>query len=356
MSVYIWLVVLLLLTAWLMKGNRKGNKLYIFTACALLFCVMAFRDISAVGMDSATSYVRAFNNAGTTDWENVTNLTRDEHNIGFYYFAKLAYQITGGDYQAFIMIISAICMISFARFIRKYSPSPVQSALYFMGLMFYTLMFDALKQALAMSILLFAFDAIVNRKPIRFIILVLFASWFHFPAMVFLPAYWIGNMKANKNYILMLGFMLLLTFIFREQLLKVMTDAYDTKIYDRERTFFATKVIIMIVIVAAALVLRKPTQKDRTYCIMLQLMGVAIVLQTFSTYNNTFERLSNYYFQVATVFIPLVFEDLSHINNCVDNRAFIKKIASYAFCAFAIWRFLDYVGNAPSFVNYSFYF
>ena len=49
-----------------------------------------------------------------------------------------------------------------------------------------------------MVFVLYSFDAIVDRKLLRFLILMAVASVFHYPALVFLPAYWIANMKVGK--------------------------------------------------------------------------------------------------------------------------------------------------------------
>ena len=112
---------------------------------------------------------------------------------------KLVYDRSGGNYQTFIIIWSAITMICFMHFIRRYSTSPLQSILYFFGLLFYLLMFNALKQAMAMAFILLAFDGIVERKLWKFLLWVVIASVFHYPALIFLPAYWIANMKLSRN-------------------------------------------------------------------------------------------------------------------------------------------------------------
>lgn len=358
MTAFTWMVILIVLAALLLQGNVKGNKKYIIVACILLFCVYGLRDAYSIGGDTTSSYLHGFQKMGNTEWSEIDEASSSGHNQGFFYFEKLMYDICDGDYQLFIVCIAAFIMIVFAHFISNYSPSPVQSVLYYCGLLYYTFMFSALKQSIAMAFVLLAFDAVIDKKAIRFLILVFVASRFHFPSLVFLPAYWIANMKIGRSYLITLAAMLLVTFLLRDQLLDLMTDVYDTTIYENELSFLANKVIIMLIIVVAALVLRPPTQEDRLYCALLQLVGVAIVLQTFANYNNTFERLADYYFQFSVVFIPMVFESVELRKEFLSPKtcSLIKTVAPILFCAFAIWRFLNYADNNPTLSPYAFFF
>ncbi|MBR5293814.1 MAG: hypothetical protein IKU31_03490, partial [Oscillospiraceae bacterium] len=112
-------------------------------------------------------------------------------------------------------------------------------------------------------------------------------------------------------------------------------------------------------IVAAALVLRPPQEEDRVYGILLQFMGIAIVIQTFASYNNTFERLANYYFQFCVVFIPLVFQVDSRRATLLDAKteAMAKQLAPWAFGAFGVWRFANHISsNFWIWLPYRFFF
>lgn len=371
MSVYHWLVVLVLLLAYLMHGEKKGNLKYILLVIALLFCVYGLRDAYSIGSDSSSSYLHQFERLEGTTWSDMPPLsewlsiqdfgaarTGHERSVAFRWLMKLCYDLSGGEYQLFIGVIAVFVMVVFAQFIYRFSPSPLQSFLYYFGLMYYTMMFSVLKQSIAMAFVLLAFNALVDRKPTRFIILVLVGSMFHFPALVFLPAYWVANMRLGKSYLIFLAALFAFTYLFREQLLDWMTDAYDTAIKDTGRRFFANKVIVMIVIITAALVIRPPSEEDRVYSSLLMILGVSAVIQTFSTYNNTFERLADYYFQFAIVFLPMVFEDITPPRRYLTDLELvtIRRVGPYLFGAFAIWRFLNSTVQNPSLYPYQFYF
>ena len=355
MNMYVGMMAAVLILAYVMRGDKPENKDYIWLSCLLMFVLCGMRDVYNIGIDSSTSYVAIFQGLGEMDWEGIPQ----GNNMGFSYLLKLCHSLTGGDYQSFYMLYTAFFMAIFGRFVSKYSPNPVQSFCYFWGLLCYIFLFDGIKQGIAMGFITLAFDAIVEKKPLRFALLVSIAWWFHAPALVFAPAYLIAMMKPGRMYLLFLAALLAFTYNFRDQILELMLEFYDTNIYDYEMRFLANKAIIMLGIVTAALVLRPPEEEDRVYGILLQFMGIAIVIQTFASYNNTFERLANYYFQFCVAFIPLVFQADTRRSQLLDlkTEAMAKQLAPWAFCAFGVWRFANYIqANDWLWLPYRFFF
>ena len=355
MNMYVGMMAAVLVLAYVMRGDKPENKDYIWLSCLLMFALCGLRDVYSIGIDSATSYVSIFRRLGETDWADIPQ----GNNMGFTYLLKLCHTLTGGDYQSFYMLYTAFFMVIFGRFVSKYSPSPVQSFCYFWGLLCYIFLFDGIKQGIAMGFITLAFDAIVEKKPLWFALLVYIAWWFHAPALIFAPAYLIAMMKPGRMYLLFLAALLAFTYTFRDRILELMLEFYDTTIYDYEMRFLANKVIIMLGIVAAALVLRPPEEDDRVYGILLQFMGIAVVIQTFASYNNTFERLANYYFQFCVAFIPLVFQTDTRRSQLLDIKtaAMAQQLAPWAVCAFGVWRFANYItSNAWAWLPYRFFF
>ena len=355
MNMYVGMMAAVLVLAYVMRGDKPENKDYIWLSCLLMFALCGLRDVYSIGIDSATSYVSIFRRLGETDWADIPQ----GNNMGFTYLLKLCHTLTGGDYQSFYMLYTAFFMVIFGRFVSKYSPSPVQSFCYFWGLLCYIFLFDGIKQGIAMGFITLAFDAIVEKKPLWFALLVYIAWWFHAPALIFAPAYLIAMMKPGRMYLLFLAALLAFTYTFRDRILELMLEFYDTTIYDYEMRFLANKVIIMLGIVAAALVLRPPEEDDRVYGILLQFMGIAVVIQTFASYNNTFERLANNYFQFCVTIIPLVIQTDTRRSQLLDikTEAMAKQLAPWAFCAFGVWRFANYItSNAWAWLPYRFFF
>ncbi len=373
MSVYHWLVILIILLSVLMQGNRKGNTAFIAAAVALMFCVYGLRDAYSIGNDSASSYLLQFQSMEYTDKEDLPNLSDwlqldqaesnqrrgQDRNIGTPISMKLVYDWTEGDYQIYISSIALFVMLCFAHFIQSYSPAPLQSILLYFGLIFYLFNFNALKQSVSMAIILLSFDEAIKRRPIRFTLLVLAASIFHFPALVFIPTYFVVNLKMERTYPLILLAVFVLTFVFRDWILDQMLDVYETAIDESGSSrFLMNKVIIMLFIFSAAFVIRPPTAEDRIYSGLLKLLGIAAVIQTFASYNNTFERLADYYFQFSVVMLPMIFEKKPLTRQYLDDRnlQLARTIGPYMTCIFAVWRFLSMAMRDPTLYPYRFFF
>lgn len=373
MTIYHWLVILLVLLALLLRGGRKGSAVFIFLAFALMFCIQGLRDNRTIGNDSRTSYRAEFNMMGDKEWEDLGGIrdwiqleqkdkeySSQDRNFAIRWLMKFVYDYTDGDYQWFIAIVALIVLSTEAIVIYKYSTSPIQSILYYLGLLFFSFQMSATKQSLAMSLILLSLTGIIDRKPFRFFILVIVASFFHFPAIIFLPAYWVANMKIENSYLFFLAGLFVLTYIFRDRLVILMNDAYYSSEIETASSlrFLANKVIVMLVIIAVALLVRPPHHEDRIYCALLQLMGIAAAIQTFAGYNNIFERLADYYFQFAVIFIPMVFEGVKTNKRYLQENTvqLICDVGPYVFGSFAIWRFLDNIINDVHFTPFRFFF
>ncbi len=363
-NAYTIMMAFVLLLGLFMHGEQPGNKKYIWISCLLMFCLLGLRDVTVIGNDTRSSYLWNFHRLANSTLTSMLQTYKIDNNPCYYLFAKLMNMLTHDDYQMYIIITAALMLIVYAHFITRYSTSPIQSFCYFWGLLLFLFIFSGLKQSFAMTILLLAFDAVVDRKPIRFILLVLIASQFHFPALIFMPAYWVAKMHPGRYFIVLLAGMLVLTYLFRDQLLTIMMRAYEDDTGEQTYSlagsrFLSTKALIMLVIVVAALILRRPTPEDRVYSILVEFVAISIVLQTFCAYSNIFERLADYYFQFSVLLIPMVFERTENAESLLppDLDDTVKRIAPYLFSGFGVWRYANIIqADAGHFLPFKFFF
>ena len=362
MNHYLLLVILVLATALLMHGNRPHNKAYVIVASLLLFSIYGLRNTYVIGNDTTSSYLHSFQAIASYSWGEV--IENYEVNIGFGILLKLGYSLTGGDYQLFVSAIALFVTLCFGMLLYRYSPSPVQSILYHFGLLLFVFHFSALKQSIAMALLMPAFHCLVCRKNLRYLLLVLLASQFHFPAIVFLLAFPLSKLRVGRNYLFLLAGMLLITFLLRNQIINLMLNTYNgleesTVYVDLSgMAFLQTKALIMIVIVLAAVVFRRPRPEDYVYSLLLEFMGIAVVFQTFCGYNNIFERLADYFFQFSVVFIPMVFDSHADRQPLIGWRlmSIVDLAAPYLFCGYGIYRFLSITRWSAMLYPFRFFF
>ena len=268
MNYYLLLVVLIIVSALLLHGTEYKSKAYVFIASLLLFSIFGLRDTYVIGIDSSSSYLHLFQRMTGYSWSALFKLNGGT-NTGFYLLAKLFYLLGNGDYQFFVTSIALYVTVCFGFLIYRYSPNPLQSILYHFGLLFFTFHFSALKQSLAMATLMLAFDALIREKKLRFFLLVLIAGQLHFPAHVFFLAYPMSRIRVNRRYLIALAGLLVLTYLLRNQLINLMLNLYSdledsTNSADLSGvTFLRTKSLVMLVIIIAGVMLRKPKPEDR---------------------------------------------------------------------------------------------
>lgn len=345
MNIYSILVILLIALLFIFINDKES---YIRYSFILLFIVMGLRKAEVIGVDTTQSYYQTF--LEIHDHPVTPSLNG---NFLFYSWMKFVSRISFGNYQWFIFLTSAFVMYSYARLFRKYSKNPSLSVFWFLGMLFYPFMFSALKQSIAMAILTYSFDFLVQKKWKLTVLTVVIAALFHFPALVFLMILVSWNTRHRRGYLVFLAFVLLATFFTRTQLLSFMNSLYygSEKIYSNDVKFLATKVIMMILIVVFATMLQPDVSGNSVYSILLRLMGIAIVFQTFCYYSNIFERLADYTFQFSTLLISNMFENADERYQVNDTSSLIfqtRRAYVLVIVLFSAWRFLDYVNASWS--------
>lgn len=314
-SIYTIQILYILICGFVYKNSKRR---FLIAAFISLFVVMAFRSATKIGVDSATSYYGAFlkiQSAGFR-WPNP----------GLPFIMKTIHRFTG-DYQWVIIITAAFVCFAYYKLLFKYSENAFISVMWFMGMLFYTFLFSALKQAWAMAFLCFAFDAMFEKKIIRYLVFVLLAMFFHFPALIFLPAYWIAKLKIDRSFPIIMFSLFAFVFVFRSYILNLMSETYgsgETK-YSSDVKFFGTKVIFMILMLAYGFYQYynhkyNKSHEANQFSALMYFMGIAAVIQTFCFYSNVFERLADYYYQFSILFVPLILLDKRYDSNTISDR------------------------------------
>lgn len=106
-------------------------------------------------------------------------------NPGFRVYESLIKTHTD-NYLVFFLFPAVFVQYSYLRFIRRHCENFLLGVTLYLFLGTYTFSIAAMKQTIAMAILLFAVDALIDRKQIRFFLLVFAAFLFHTYAIAFL--------------------------------------------------------------------------------------------------------------------------------------------------------------------------
>lgn len=122
-----------------------------------------------------------------TDWENYFEYFKTEDNYhlfepGYVWLVKFS-KLLYNNYTFFLILLSTIILTFFGKANYKLSPYPIFSVFIFISLV---LPFWV-RQSFSLAILFFAFYTLTNKNKKLFVFLVLFASLFHYSALIALP-------------------------------------------------------------------------------------------------------------------------------------------------------------------------
>lgn len=129
--------------------------------------------------------------------------------VGFIKLIGIARIIFKNKYYMFFLVCSTITIGLIYLTMKKKSKYPMFSLLMFMGLGFYTMSFNMIRQFIAIAIIMYSLIFIEEKKFFKYFIAVAFVSLFHVTAIIMLPIYFFANLNFNKRTlkILFIAFM-----------------------------------------------------------------------------------------------------------------------------------------------------
>lgn len=166
-------------------------------AIAVFYVFFAFRGYV---YSDWVGYSETFQNV---EWEDIFDITNKKkqaiiHEPGFTALMCICSLFTR-EYAFLVIVITTIDTLLFLRFLRRWNVKNVSFAF----MLFFTfggvsLMFNALRNQLAIFIFLNALEYIVKKNPVKYFTLCFAALCFHASAILFFPLYFVLARKLNK--------------------------------------------------------------------------------------------------------------------------------------------------------------
>ena len=201
----------------LLVAGRMRERWYWFSALLLALPLTLWAGLRGYIGDSY-AYIVNFRNAPSSIGALFSTLNADSKDPGFTFLMTLFKSIGITDYRVFFLMISAFQMLCILFIFRKYSTDYwISMFLFVVSTDYLSWMFNGMRQFIATTMIFAAFDLMVKRKHIPFILVVLLAAQIHGSAILMLPlAYIMHGPALNKKTILMiLGVVLIIPFIDR---------------------------------------------------------------------------------------------------------------------------------------------
>jgi len=300
-----WAVLFItLIFGWLMpqEGPRRKNYIILMNLVHTFVCAFRYQYLTGDLIKYHTTYRHMFA-AGSYFSPEVIGEWR---NTGFYWVMKVIAELTNCNYTVFLIVLAVFCCTVTAVLIYRFSPRPWFSYLIWNCMSFYvTYDFLAIKQGLAMAVLMIAMMYLFDRRPKAFYITVLIAGLIHQPALCFLPAYILAHRKVDYKLIVTYCVAALLIYANRTLIVNVVGEIYyeDSTFVLREEELGGRNIVIILMLIAGWLL---KGFRESQFAKLFNIMVAAAILQSFSGFNNIFTRLADYYLQFSILYIPMI--------------------------------------------------
>lgn len=240
-------------------NDDRNRKKYIKLICFILILQSGLRNV-AVG-DDTFAYYHMFERMKKVSWLEIYNNIMDYYKYGigkdpgYTVFVKFT-QIFNNEYQIFLFIVAFIFFGALGNFIYRntYRLNDVIIAFTIYSVLFYSFYsVTGIRQTIATAVSIFAFELIKRKKMLQFLMLILLASTIHKSVLVFIPFYFLAQLK-NVNLIYK-GILLLVPFLFVfKNVLAVYLLTFGNysnyEIVDSAEPYTLTFMYLMIAIVA----------------------------------------------------------------------------------------------------------
>ena len=353
-------VVVILGVAMPQQGPKRKNYIILMTALHTFICGWRYKFLTGDLM----KYEWGFSNKMSNGWFS-DPIFNEGRNFGFFWFEKFINNYISNDFQWVLIIIAVITEITLAILIYKYSPNPGLSYLMWNCAGLYIFGFSAIKQALAMGLLIPACDGLLQNNPKKFLVWTLLSAAIHVPALVFLPAYWIVHNDRKGSWLVFVGAAVLIV-TFRTRVVEFVSQFYYDDDAIEEIGLFANvsgvggRFIMMVFLLMVGYFVKGLS--GTVFRRVFKLIAIAAVLQTFSGFDNIFTRLADYYFQFVVLYAPMLFYDFE--KHGLDKQIVCLNKTHMVFAliivmCFSFWfyssKYLNYTGSLVDDVtNYRF--
>ena len=290
--------------------RKAKNKYFVWISFALIFFMFALRHQS-MGVDLGygktwTGYLWAFDKINSYTWQEVFALESFlNYEKGYVIFTKFVGSIFNNR-QFFLAVCAFVSAFPVALGIRKKSPDATFSIFLYMALPVFLMLFSGLRQAIALGLCFYALILTEEKKPIRFVLTVFLACFFHFSAILFYvvyPLYWI---KLNFNLRIISVAILPIVFLFRVPLFKIVGPFLGA--YEPDYNGAINLLILFCVLYSFCSSYFENNERINGY---LNVFYVACGCQILGNISTVAVRVGYYFMMALIILLPLAIDEYS---------------------------------------------
>lgn len=294
----------------------------------ILIVLLSLRDVS-IGRD-LENYRNSFRLHASGSLQYV--LEKEDTDILYWMLSWLIGQFTD-SYQVYLTIVALITVVPMAIIYGQDRRHGFLKIVLFMNMSTFIMLFSGLRQAIAITVGLIAFECAKKKHFFRFLLAALIGMGFHHTGFMILAIYPLYHVTFKRKHLWFVVPAILLVFIFNEPIFGWATNLMNQLFGDKylaevEDTGAYTMLILFILFTVFAYIIPDEKQMDRETLGLRNILLAAVLLQCFAPIHMLAMRM-NYYF---IIFIPILMPKiLSSVKSNFKDVAGIAKVIMIGF-------------------------
>lgn len=311
---------------------QKRN--YLIFVGLVLFVFLGARS-SLVGSKDTLNYCNMMRKAiGSGSWSQFYD--EDGVETGFQFFTFCLSRIFRGS-QFIVFASAAIYVVSVCYFIYHNSDDAPLSLMMYITLGMMTFEMQGMRQSIAMSICLFAYEFAKRKKFMNFLLLVLLAMQFHQTAVVFIIIYFLINLKYTVPNLVLIFMCSFSAVFFADKIIGVANDVFDMEYNNTVDSGGLIATIIYVIIIVTAFWFNKRIKYNENATKLLYvaiLGGVCYILRYFGALAS--ERISFYFVFSQLALLPSTLKNLE-----IEEADLVKTLVVFLSILLFVYRLYD---------------
>lgn len=234
-----------------------------------------------------------------------TLLANAEREYGFVLLTKLIRTLTP-SFRVYLILISALSLLPLALYYRRESDYPLLSIILFVTVAPFSMYFSGVRQILAISIGVIAWQLAKERRLIWFLAVVFLASMFHITALILVVMYPLYTFRMTRRRLIITVPIIGLVYLFNRPIFEFLSNFLWKEYESPESTGGFTVLLLLVVFAVYCYIIPDSRLIDAETAGLRNLLLLSVMLQCFAPIHPLAMRLNYYFLIFVPVLIPKI--------------------------------------------------
>lgn len=335
MSIYIIVLLVLYIRCFTARHDADRRERFFWIVPILLIGIAGLRY--GPGSDFLGYLVNFEYSAGDVEF-------KSSFELGFRVLMDLIIAFKG-SFQCLIIITSVVTTFLIAKGIEKYSQHTELSMYLYVGLYFYFISFNLIRQYIAVAIVFWGTKYLLEKNLKKYVVVILIASLFHATALIMIPFYFVAVNKISTKIKLFLGVLAFAGVVFFNQLQDIFLALFPKYIIYVGYASGTAKCDLIIILMVIFLLhnIKSKAGNEFEWNLYMSTAVFALLFIILSFSNILLARLGTYFYMYSILSIPYT---LKHMR--IRDRKFVRlSVCTLAFAVCIYYLVHNNAGVVP---------